>query len=344
MRTLAKTRLSVLDLAPVTTDQQVSDALRNTLALAEQADLWGYHRYWLSEHHNMDGVAASATAVLVGQVAAVTRRIRVGAGGVMLPNHTPHAVAGQFGTLEVLYPGRIDLGVGRSPGGDYATMEALRVDMIKASRAFPERVRELLDLLEHGQGPTLNAPPFAQAPGAGSDVPVWLLGSSLISARLAAELGLPYAFAAHFAPARLREAIATYREQFQPSARQPRPRVIVAVPVMAADTQEKAEHLMGSLYQKALALGRGESSRLGPPPQSLDWTPQEQQAAEEQYAEAIVGGPEHVRTGLQTLLAATDADELLIHTETYDFRDRLRSYEIVWQAKHLAMHEHSNGA
>jgi luciferase family oxidoreductase group 1 len=339
MRTLAKTRLSILDLVPVTTGQAVGDALRNALALAEQADQWGYHRYWLSEHHNMDGVAASATAVLIGQIAAVTHRIRVGAGGIMLPNHTPQTVAEQFGTLETLYPGRIDLGVGRSPGGDYATMEALRVNMITASREFPERVRELLALLEEEKDSAFKAAPFTRAPGERLNVPVWMLGSSLISARLAAELGLPYAFAAHFSPARLHEAVAAYREHFQPSPCYPRPQVIVAVPVMAADTRLRAERLMHSLYQKALDLGRGQSNRLRPPPERMGWTPQERLAIEDQYAAAIVGNPEEVRSGLQKLLESTQADELLIHTETYDFKERLRSYEIVWQAKQQALLE-----
>lgn len=341
MRTLAKTRLSILDFAPVTAGQSVGEALRNTLTLAEQADRWGYHRYWLSEHHNMDGVAASATAVLIGQVAAATHRIRVGAGGVMLPNHTPQYVAEQFGTLEILYPGRIDLGIGRSPGGDYATMEALRVNMITASREFPERVRELLALFDEGTESALNTQPFTRAPGEGLSVPIWMLGSSLISARLAAELGLPYAFAAHFSPARLHEAIAAYREYFKPSLHQPRPRVIVAVPVMAADTRSRAKRLMHSLYQKALDLGRGRSSRLKPPPETMEWTPQERLAVEDQYAAAIIGGPDEVRAGLQKLLESTQADELLIHTETYDFKERLRSYEIVWQAKQQALLESS---
>ncbi|TWI57484.1 luciferase family oxidoreductase group 1 [Pseudomonas duriflava] len=328
MRDVAHTRLSILDLAPVSVGQSVSEALRNTLALAEYADRWGYHRYWLAEHHNMDGVAASATAVLIGQVAALTRRIRVGAGGVMLPNHTPQTVAEQFGTLEILYPGRIDLGLGRSPGGDYATMEALRVDMIKASREFPERVRDLLQCLTRRSGPAFSAPP-----GEGANVPVWLLGSSLVSARLAAELGLPYAFAAQFAPARLQEALALYRERFQPSDYQPRPRVIVAAPVVAADTDEQARHLARSMYRRTLDWARGESGQLKPPSTELDWSDTERAVVEEHYVEAIIGGPDTVRTGLQDLLIRTEANELLIHTDTYDFKDRLRSYEIVSQIK-----------
>lgn len=261
MHTLKNIALSLLDLVAVREPGTVADALQITLRTAQHAETLGFKRYWLAEHHNLAGVASSATAVLVGYVAAGTQRIRVGSGGIMLPNHAPLVVAEAFGTLAELYPGRIDLGLGRAPGTDPLTMRALRRDRVEREEDFPRDVAELVRLL----GPAEPGQRLVAMPGAGTQVPIWLLGSSLFSARLAAQRGLPYAFASHFAPRFLHQALALYREEFQPSSHLDRPYVIVGVPLMAAPTDEEAQFLASSTYQRVLGILTGQRSRLQPP-------------------------------------------------------------------------------
>ncbi len=327
MSALDKVRFSTLDLAPVRDDGTPADALRNSLALAQHVERLGFTRFWVAEHHNMDGIASSATAVLIGYLAGGTSRIRVGAGGVMLPNHSPLVVAEQFGTLEALYPGRIDLGLGRAPGADPFTAQALRRDRLGSADDFPEDVAELQYLL----GPRQPNQKEIAMPGVGSQVPIWLLGSSLFSAQLAAARGLPYAFASHFAPRYMHEAIRIYRDNFQPSDVLDRPYVMLGVPLIAADSDERAEYLATSSYQRILALIRGQSLVQRPPVPSMQglWLPHEQQAVGEFLGLAMIGGPEKIRARIEVLLEQTRADELIFTSDLYDFQDRLRSFEIV---------------
>ena len=327
MSSLSKTAISMLDLVPVRAGGTVAEALKQSTELAQHVERLGFTRFWLAEHHNMDGIASSATALLIGHIADKTSRIRVGSGGVMLPNHPPLVVAENFGTLAALYPGRIDLGLGRAPGADQATMRALRRDRLSNGDDFPEQVAELRALLAPAQpGQRLVA-----TPGAGSDIPVWLLGSSLFSAQLAAHLGLPYAFASHFAPRFLFDAIRLYRELFRPSAVLDKPYVMVGVPVVAAPTDEEARFLATSSQQKILALMRGQSLKLQPPVTDMDerWDPAEQHSVEAFLGVAVVGGPERVRAGLSDLVERTQADELMLVTDIYDPALRLRSCDIV---------------
>ncbi|MDY0055006.1 MAG: LLM class flavin-dependent oxidoreductase [Methyloversatilis sp.] len=319
--------LSMLDLVPVRQGGSVADALKESVALARHVEALGYRRYWLAEHHNMDGIASSATAVLIGHVAGHTARIRVGSGGVMLPNHAPLVVAENFGTLATLYPGRIDLGLGRAPGADRATMRALRRDLAGNGEDFPQQVAELRTLLAPAQpGQAVRA-----MPGAGTEVPVWLLGSSLFSAQLAAQLGLPYAFAAHFAPRMMLQAARLYRELFRPSAVLDRPHLMLGVPVVAADSDDEARGLFTSVQQRVLALLRGESLRLRPPVADMTplWASHEKASVDAFLAEAVVGGPDTVRRGLASLVERTGADELMVVTDIHDFALRLRSCRIV---------------
>lgn len=327
MSALDKVRFSTLDLAPVRDDGTPADALRNSLALAQHVERLGFTRFWVAEHHNMDGIASSATAVLIGYLAGGTSRIRVGAGGVMLPNHSPLVVAEQFGTLEALYPGRIDLGLGRAPGADPFTAQALRRERLGSADDFPEDVAELQYLL----GPRQPNQKVIAMPGVGSQVPIWLLGSSLFSAQLAAARGLPYAFASHFAPRYMHEAIRIYRDNFQPSDVLDRPYVMLGVPLIAADSDERAEYLATSSYQRILALIRGQSLVQRPPVPSMQglWLPHEQQAVGEFLGLAMIGGPEKIRARIEVLLEQTRADELIFTSDLYDFQDRLRSFEIV---------------
>ncbi len=316
---------SVLDLSPIPEGRTAADALRNTLDLARRAEDWGYHRFWLAEHHNMPGIASAATAVVIGQVAAATRTIRVGAGGVMLPNHAPLMVAEQFGTLATLFPDRIDLGLGRAPGTDMATARALRRGM-EAADNFPRDVLELIDYLGD------DAPDRAvrAVPGVGTHVPVWILGSSLYGAQLAAHFGLPYAFASHFAPAALDQAVAVYRETFRPSAHLDRPRFMLAVNVFAAATDAEGAYLRSSMQ---LAFARLRSGRPGPLPR-----PVEDVAAEigpaalamvnEALAITAVGAPETVRATLGALIDRYRPDELILTGQIHDHAARLRSFEI----------------
>ena len=318
--------VAVLDLAPVPEGSTVSDALRNTLDLARHAERWGYHRFWLAEHHNMPGIASAATAVAIGHVAAGTRTIRVGAGGIMLPNHAPLVIAEQFGTLEALFPGRIDLGLGRAPGTDQRTLRALRRSATGAD-TFPEDVLTLQALLS----PAQPGQPVQAIPGAGSNVPLWILGSSLFGAQLAAELGLPYAFASHFMPAALMPALETYRSRFKPSRQLQRPYTMAGINVVAAETDDEARVLFTSLQQQFANLVRGTPGRLPPPVADIDtyWSPAERAHASGMLACSFVGSRETVRRGVAGFVERTGVDELIVATATYDHEARLRSYEIL---------------
>jgi len=328
MKTLEDIELSVLDLSPIVEGGTVSDSFRNSVDLARHVEGLGYRRFWLAEHHNIPGIASAATAVLIGHVAAGTTTLRVGSGGIMLPNHAPLVIAEQFGTLEALYPGRIDLGLGRAPGTDQITSRALRRDP-SAADDFPDQVQELIALLgKPSPGQRVKA-----IPGVTSNVPVWLLGSSTFSARLAAFLGLPFAFAAHFAPRLLHEALKIYRGEFQPSARWAEPYAMVGVPVIAADSDEEARYLSTSVQQQILNLIRHAPTPVPPPVPSMDgrWSAAEKGAVLDHLGASIVGGPETVRAKLEEFVAKTQADELIIHSGFYRHEDRRRSYEIVAQ-------------
>lgn len=326
-------RFSVLDLAPVRAGGTIAEAFRNTLDLARHAEQWGFKRFWVAEHHNMPGIASAATSILIGYVAAQTSTLRVGSGGVMLPNHAPLVIAEQFGTLEILYPGRIDLGVGRAPGSDELAARALRYDT--AEENFPKDVAELLAYLAPA-GPGQRLVAF---PGAGTKVPVWLLGSSTYSAQLAATLGLPFAFASHFAPALLLEAIAIYRGSFKASQYLDRPYVMAGVPLVAAETDAEAKRLATSALQRHLRLIRREAIYVPPPVESMDgvWSEPERFLVESRMSVAAIGGPETVRRKLTRLLEETGADELIFTSDLYDHALRLRSFEIAADVmKHLA--------
>ena len=326
MKTLKNTSLSMLDLVSVHEGGTVADALAIALRTAQHAERLGFKRYWLAEHHNMAGIASSATAVLVGYIAGGTDTIRVGSGGVMLPNHAPLVVAEAFGTLAELYPDRIDLGLGRAPGTDQATMRALRRDRQETASDFPQDVAELQRLLAPAQpGQRLIA-----MPGAGTNVPIWLLGSSLFSAQLAAERGLPYAFASHFAPRLLLQALALYRQNFRPSASLARPYVAIGVPLIAAPTDEEAEYLASSTYQRVLDIMTGDRRGLQPPVDNflVRRHPQERAAIDDFLAAAVIGGPDTVHAGLEALAQATDADEFMLVCDVHDPALRLRSLDI----------------
>jgi len=321
------TPFSVLDLSPITQGSDAAQSFCNTLDLAQHAEAWGYKRYWLAEHHGMPGVASAATAVLIGYVAGGTKTIRVGAGGVMLPNHSPLVIAEQFGTLESLYPGRIDLGLGRAPGSDQITARALRRNLASDADAdaFPQDVLELADYFS--AEPRL---PVRAVPGRGLDVPLWILGSSLYGAQLAAALGLPYAFASHFAPAQMMQAVALYRQQFKPSARLAEPHVMLGFNVFAADTDEEAQFCATSMQQAFVALRSGRPGQLQPPKagyrESLG--PQESALLDSVLSCAAIGSRETVRRELLAFIERTGADELMITSQIFDHAARLRSYEI----------------
>jgi len=324
-------RLSVLDLAPIVVGASAADAFRNTLDLARHAERWGFTRYWLAEHHNMPGVASAATAVVIGHVAAGTSSIRVGAGGVMLPNHSPLVVAEQFGTLESLFPGRIDLGLGRAPGTDPNTARALRRRGDLDADTFPHDVVELQAYFrDPAPGQLIRA-----VPGAGLKVPIWLLGSSLFSAQLAAALGLPFAFASHFAPDLLMEALAIYRSEFRPSESLAAPYTMAGVSVVGADTDAAARRLFTSIQMQFVNLRRGRPGQLNPPVDDLEgfWSPAERAGVEHALRYAIVGSPEAVLSGLETFAADTGVDEVMITSQIYDHAARLRSYEIAAAAR-----------
>ncbi|MGH8440561.1 MAG: LLM class flavin-dependent oxidoreductase [Pseudomonas sp.] len=329
MKRLADIKFSTLDLVPVRADGSPAQSLRNSLDLAQHVEKFGYNRFWVAEHHNMDGIASSATAVLLGYLAGGTSTIRVGAGGVMLPNHAPLVIAEQFGTLESLYPGRIDLGLGRAPGSDQMTARALRRERSGSADDFPDDVEELVRYL----GPRTADQKVIAVPGYGTNVPIWLLGSSLFSAQLAGMRGLPYAFASHFAPRYMHEAIRTYRNHFQPSAVLDKPYVMLGVPLVAADTDEQANYLATSVYQRILALMRGQSLVQRPPVESMDglWLPHEREAVGGFLGLAMVGGPKKIRAKLDVLLEQTQADELIFTCDLYEHADRIRSYELLAQ-------------
>jgi luciferase family oxidoreductase group 1 len=323
------TPLSILDLAPVSQGSTPGQALRNSRDLAQHAELWGYKRFWLAEHHNMVGIASAATAVAIGYVAEGTRTISVGSGGIMLPNHAPMVIAEQFGTLESLYPGRIDLGLGRAPGTDQLTLRALR-RAPEGADSFPNDVLELQALL----GPLQEGQMVQAVPGTGLNVPLWILGSSLFGAQLAAALGLPYAFASHFAPDALMQALQAYRARFQPSQQLQRPYAMVGVNVIAADTDDEARRLFTSAQQSFTNLLRGTRGQLRPPIDDIEtyWTPMEKARASNMLACAFVGSRETVRRGLEAFIAQTGADELMVASAIYDHAARLHSYEILAEA------------
>jgi luciferase family oxidoreductase group 1 len=318
---------SVLDLSPIVEGGSAADSFRCSLDLAQHAERWGYRRYWLAEHHNMPGIASAATAVVVGHVAAGTTSIRVGSGGVMLPNHSPLVVAEQFGTLESLFPGRIDLGLGRAPGTDPRTTLALRRDRSAADESFPSDVAELQAYF----APVVPGQAVRAVPGAGLRVPIWLLGSSLFSAQLAAHLGLPFAFASHFAPDYLMAALQEYRSRFQPSEALRSPYAMVGVNVVAADTDAEARRLVTSLQQQIVNLRRGTPGPLQPPVDTMDgrWSQAERAGVEHTLAYAAVGAPDAVERRLKALIEKTGADELIIAGHIFDHQARLRSFEIV---------------
>jgi luciferase family oxidoreductase group 1 len=317
--------LSILDLAFVPAGASPAVALRNTLDLAQHAERWGYQRFWLAEHHNMAGIASAATAVVIGYVAAGTRTIRVGAGGIMLPNHAPLVVAEQFGTLESLYPGRIDLGLGRAPGTDQRTVRALRRE--PGADSFPRDVQELQAYF----APVREGQIVQAVPGAGLNVPLWILGSSLFGAQLAAMMGLPYAFASHFAPAALLQALQTYRSAFKPSSQLNRPYATAGVNVFIADTDAQAHRLFTSAQQQFTNLFRGTPGQLQPPIDDIEayWTPAEKAQASAMLTCSFVGSPETVRQGLNQFMEQTGVDELIVASAIYDHAARLRSYEML---------------
>jgi luciferase family oxidoreductase group 1 len=316
---------SILELCSVKEGGNAAESFRNALDLAQHAEQWGFTRFWLAEHHNMEGIASSATSVLVGHIAGHTESIRVGSGGVMLPNHAPLIVAEHYGTLATLYPGRIDLGIGRAPGSDRAAAHAMRRSL-DHDEDFPLQVRELLRYL----GPEQAGQAVRAVPGQGTNVPVWLLGSSTYSAQLAAAMGLPFAFAAHFAPQDMTDAMRLYRSEFRPSQYLAKPWSAVGVPLVAAETDQEAERLATSSYQRFLRLIRGQRLLTPPPVDNMDglWTPQERAAVEMRLNAAIIGGPATVAAKLAALIRQVQADEVILVSDLFRHADRLRSYEI----------------
>jgi luciferase family oxidoreductase group 1 len=321
--------LSVLDLAPITEGSDAATSFRNSLSLAQHAERLGYRRFWLAEHHGMPGIASAATAVLIGHIAGGTRTIRVGAGGIMLPNHSPLVIAEQFGTLESLYPGRIDLGLGRAPGSDQATSRALRRDLASDPDGFPRDVVELMDFLSDEPRQAVRA-----VPGTGLKVPVWILGSSLFGAQLAAMLGLPYAFASHFAPGQMMQAIALYRATFKPSQQLDKPYVMLGFNVFAADTDDVAKLLATAMQQAFVNLRTGRPGRLQPPvPGYLEALPAPARAMlDEVLACSAIGSPDTVRREMQAFVGRTGADELMVTSQIFDHQARLHSYALTAEA------------
>ena len=319
--------ISLLDLSPISAGSNVGISLRNSLDLAQHAEGWGFHRYWLAEHHGMPGIASAATAVLIAHIAAGTSTLRLGAGGIMLPNHSPLIIAEQFGTLDALHPGRIDLGVGRAPGTDPSTSRALRRHSISQAEHFPQDVAELIGYFKaNSSGQHVRA-----IPGTGQNVPVWILGSSLFGAQLAAHMGLPYAFASHFAPGQLMEAIEVYREQFKPSASLSKPYVMLGISIFAADSDTEAELLASSWQQVFVNLFSGTPSQLPPPVANyMNELPTIQKAMlHDILACTLVGTGDNIRQQVDDFVSRTGADELMISTQIYDHQARLHSYEIV---------------
>lgn len=319
---------SVLDLATVIEGKTPADTFKNSLDLAQHVEEWGYHRYWLAEHHNMISVASSATSVVIGHIAGGTKKIRVGSGGIMLPNHSPLIIAEQFGTLESLYPGRIDLGLGRAPGTDQLTAAAIRGDLrFQAAQDFPKEVLKLQAYLSADN----YASQVRAIPGEGLDIPIWILGSSTDSARLAAALGLPYAFASHFAPAQFMTAINLYRQNFKPSEHLSEPYVLACVNVVAADTDQEANRLITSLYQMFMGIVTGKRRLLQPPVDDMNdiWDVYEEEQVGQMLACTFVGNKETLKTDLQLFLDQTGVDEIMATSHIFDHTARLRSYELI---------------
>lgn len=318
---------SVLDLSPITEGSDAGQALRNSLDLARHVEALGYQRYWMAEHHNLPGIASAATAVALAHVGAGTTSIRIGAGGIMLPNHAPLLIAEQFGTLAALHPGRVDLGLGRAPGSDQITARAVRRALLGGEDSFPREVVELMSYFEPAQpGQQVQA-----VPGAGLDVPIWILGSSTFGAQLAAYLGLPFSFASHFAPAMMMQAIAIYRERFRPSAQLATPYVMLGLTVVAADSDAEARFLFSSLQQATLNNRTGRPGRVPPPVEEFEarLDPYGRAVLADAFACAVVGGPDAIRHGLQDMIQRTAADELMITANIFDHGKRKRSFEIV---------------
>ncbi|KZZ82632.1 LLM class flavin-dependent oxidoreductase [Bacillus sp. SJS] len=325
---LHEIKLSVLDLAPIVSGSHAGEALGNSLDLAQHAEKWGYNRYWLAEHHNMRGIASSATAVVIGHIAQGTSTIRVGSGGIMLPNHAPLVIAEQFGTLESLFPGRIDLGLGRAPGTDQLTAQALRRELKGSAEDFPEQVEELRAYFNPTEYSHVKA-----IPGEGLNIPVWLLGSSGFSAHLAGQLGLPFAFASHFSPDHTTEALRIYRNHFRPSDVLDEPYAMVGMNVVAADSEAQAQYLSTSMKQQFLNLVRGRPGQLNPPVDDMDdlWNEYEKASIQQTLRASAIGDPGQVKAKLQSFLNETQADEMMITANIFDHQARLRSYEIVSQ-------------
>lgn len=321
--------LSVLDVSPIVAGGTVAESLSNTLDLAQHAEKWGYNRYWLAEHHNAASIASSATSIVIGHVAAGTSTIRVGAGGIMLPNHAPLVIAEQFGTLETLFPGRIDLGLGRAPGTDGLTAAALRGSRRSNGHDFPEQLEELRAFFDPSRAEFGMA--VRAIPGEGLEIPIWLLGSSDFSAMLAAQLGLPFAFAGHFSPNFTVPAMNLYRNNFKPSDVLDKPNGMVAVNVIAADTDEEAAYLATSMQQLFLSFIRNTRGALPAPVKDMNkiWNEQEKAALQQQLGSSIIGGPDTVRAKLNAFIEATGADEIMVAAHIFDHKARLHSYEII---------------
>ncbi|NQX68034.1 LLM class flavin-dependent oxidoreductase [Paenibacillus alba] len=321
--------ISILDLAPVIVGGTPRDSFKRSLDLAQHAEKWGYHRYWLAEHHNMPGIASSATSLIISHVASGTEKIRVGSGGIMLPNHAPLVIAEQFGTLESLYPGRIDLGLGRAPGSDQPAMRALRRGLGSDGNDFPEMLSELRGYLDPSRETAV--PGVRAIPGEGLNIPIWLLGSSGFSAQLAGQLGLPFAFASHFAPGYLLTALELYRGGFRPSEALEKPYAMVGINIIAADTDEEANKLATSQLQQFLNIIRGRTGLLNPPVDNMEalWTAQEKTYVQQQLSYSIVGSKETIRQKLKQVQQETKADEWIVAAQIYDHEARLKSYQIV---------------
>ncbi|QPF36786.1 LLM class flavin-dependent oxidoreductase [Acinetobacter sp. TTH0-4] len=331
MRSLKDTQFSILELAPVRDDKSIQFSLHHALALAQKAESLGYKRLWLAEHHNMDGIASSATAVLLGYLLANTHSLKVGSGGIMLPNHAPLVVAEQFGTLATLYPDRVELGLGRAPGTDQLTMRALRRGRQETEDQFPQ---DVMEILQYFKEPAPHQRIVA-TPGQNTHVPVWLLGSSLFSAQLAAKLGLPYSFASHFAPRMLGQAIQLYRDNFEASEYLDRPYISMGVPTVVAHSDEEAAYLATSAYQRVLGLMRGQSLKLKAPVESMEgiWSPAEKMSVNNFYAMSQVGSPETVKAGLEDLLAQYEIDEFIFTCDIYDTDKRIENFELLMDIK-----------
>lgn len=331
MRSLKDIQFAILELAPVRDDKSIQFSLHHALEVAQKAERLGYKRLWLAEHHNMDGIASSATAVLLGYILANTHTLKVGSGGIMLPNHAPLVVAEQFGTLATLYPNRVELGLGRAPGTDQVTMRALRRGRQETEDQFPQ---DVLEILQYFKEPAPHQRIVA-TPGQNTHVPVWLLGSSLFSAQLAAKLGLPYSFASHFAPRMLDQAIKLYRENFEPSEYLDRPYVSMGVPTVVAQTDEEAEYLATSAYQRVLGLMRGQSLKLKAPVETMEgiWSPAEKMSVDNFYAMGQVGSAETVKAGLEKLLEKYNVDEFIFTCDIYDTDKRIQNFELLMDIK-----------